>query len=66
MSYMRGLWIGVVGRAMSCDAIAAPEGTTPLIGQILLEGMDLIVDPGSREVRPRDPAGPLYYALRAA
>ena len=53
---------------MSCDALAAPEGTTPLIGQIPLEALDLVVDPRSRELRtnPAHPDGPLMYALRAA
>jgi hypothetical protein len=53
---------------MSLDALAAPEGTTALIGQIPLEALDLVVDPGSRELRtnPAHPDGPLLYALRAA
>ena len=53
---------------MSCDPLAAPEGTTPLIGQIPLKGLDLVVDPSAREVRPNPdhPEGPLYYARRAA
>ncbi|HVV49442.1 MAG TPA: clan AA aspartic protease [Polyangia bacterium] len=68
MTWVRGLWIEILGRGMSCDALAAPEGTTPLIGQIPLEGLDLVVDPRSREIRtnPEHPDGPLYYARRAA
>jgi clan AA aspartic protease len=68
MTYFRGVWIEILGRGMSCDVRAAPEGTTPLIGQIPLEGLDLVVDPRSREARPNPerPDGPLYYARRAA
>jgi clan AA aspartic protease len=68
MTYMGSLWISICGREMTCDALAAPEGTTPLIGQIPLEGLDLILDPRSQEVRPNPahPNGPIYYALRAA
>jgi clan AA aspartic protease len=68
MTWVRGVWIEILGRGMTCDALAAPEGTMPLIGQIPLEGVDLVVDPRSREVRPNPehPDGPLYYARRAA
>jgi clan AA aspartic protease len=68
MTYFRSVWIEILGRGMSCDVLAAPEGTTPLIGQIPLEGLDLVIDPRSREVRPNPehPDGPLYYAKRAA
>ena len=49
-------------------ALAAPEGTIPLIGQIPLEALDLVVDPRSQELRtnPAHPDGPLMYALHAA
>jgi clan AA aspartic protease len=68
MTYMTSLHISILGREMSCDALASPEGMTPLIGQIPLEGLDLIVDPRSREARtnPAHPDGPLFFALRAA
>jgi clan AA aspartic protease len=68
MTYYTSLHISILGRDMSCDALAAPEGTTALIGQIPLEALDLVVDPRSRELRtnPAHPDGPLMYALRAA
>jgi hypothetical protein len=52
---------------MVCDALVAPAGSTVLIGQLQLERLDLIVDPGSREVRvnPAHPDG-LLHAMRAA
>lgn len=68
MTYYTSLHISILGRDMNCDTLAAPEGTTPLIGQIPLEALDLVVDPKSRELRtnPAHPDGPLMYALRAA
>jgi clan AA aspartic protease len=68
MTYMTSLHISILGRDMSCDALASPEGTTPLIGQIPLEALDLVVDPRSRDLRtnPAHPDGPMMYALRAA
>jgi clan AA aspartic protease len=55
--WVGGLFIEILGRAMTCDALVVPVGATPLIGQIPLEGCDLVVDPRSREVRP-NPAHP--------
>ena len=68
MTYFGSLRISILGRDMGCDALAAPEGTTALIGQIPLEALDLVVDPRSRDLRtnPAHPDGPLMYALRAA
>ncbi len=59
--WVSGVRIEILGREMSCDALVMPEGTTPLIGQIPLEGLDLVVDPKSRDVRvnPESPDGPL-------
>ena len=68
MTYFGSLRISIFDRDMGCDALGSPEGTTPLIGQIPLEALDLVVDPKSRELRtnPAHPDGPLMYALRAA
>jgi len=68
MTYYTSLHISILGRDMSCDALAAPERTTARIGQIPLEALDLVVDPGSRDLRtnPAHPDGPLMYALRAS
>ncbi len=60
------LRIEILGRQMTCDAFVTPAGTTPLIGQIPLEGLDLIVDPGTREVRVRLESGPEFKLLRVA
>lgn len=62
------LRISIHGRDMSCDALVGPAGTTALIGQIQLEELDLVVDPGSRECRPNPahPDGPELELLSAA
>jgi clan AA aspartic protease len=61
------LRIEIVGREMTCDALVMPTGTTPLIGQIPLEELDLVVNPKSREVtvNPASPDG-MLYVLRVA
>ena len=61
------LYIEILGRGMSCDAIAMPTKTL-LIGQIPLEGLDLVVDPKSRDlaVNPESPDVPMFDAMHAA
>jgi len=55
----------VLGRRMSCGALVLPVGSTPLIGQLQLEELDLIVDAKNREVRvnPASPDMPLLDLL---
>ena len=66
------VWLGarvaIFGREMTCDALVEAEGTTPLIGQIPLEGLDLVVDPKTRDVHvnPVSPDVPLMELLRVA
>jgi clan AA aspartic protease len=61
------LHIEILGRGMACDAIAMPTKTL-LIGQIPLEGLDLVIDPKSRDVtvNPESPDVPMFDALSAA
>jgi len=68
LSMVGGLRIEILGREMTCDALVTPEGSTALIGQIPLEGLDLVVDPRSREatVNPLSPDQPLLDLLRAS
>jgi len=68
LSMVGGLRIEILGREMTCDALVTPEGSTALIGQIPLEGLDLVVDPKSREatVNPLSPDQPLLDLLRAS
>ena len=65
--YVGNVRFEVLGRDMTCDALVMPTGSTPLIGQMQLEGLDLIVDPKNREVRvnPESPDTPLLDLLRA-
>jgi clan AA aspartic protease len=63
-----GVRLEVLGRDMTCDALVLPEGATVLLGQIALEGLDLVVDPRRREVRvnPRSPDVPTVELLHLA
>jgi clan AA aspartic protease len=65
VSQVGGLYIEVVGRDMTGDAIVLPAGTTPLLGAVQMEMLDLIVSPATGEVLPRDPAGPVLPMLAA-
>ena len=51
----------IKGRAGEFDVMAEPDGSRPLVGQILLEQLDLVVDPGARRViaNPRSPDMPM-------
>jgi hypothetical protein len=53
---------------MTCDALVMPAGTTPLIGQIPLEEMDLVVNPKSQDVtvNPDSPDVQRLWVLRVA
>ena len=66
--WVSGLRIDILGREMTCDALVEGARTTALIGQIPLEGLDLIVDPKSRAVRvnPASPDAPLLDLLAAS
>ncbi len=66
--WVGGILIEILGREMTCDALVEEPGTTPLIGQIPLEGLDLVVDPKSRDVsvNPLSPDAPLMDAMTAA
>ncbi|HEX6767352.1 MAG TPA: clan AA aspartic protease [Polyangiaceae bacterium] len=57
VSKVSELRIEILGRRMGSDAYVMPEGSTPLVGQIQLEDLDLVVDARSRElkVNPESP-----------
>lgn len=63
-----GLRIEILGRIEDCTAIVEPERTTPLIGQIVLQSLDLWID--SRNGRlipnPESPDMPLLDEIRSA
>jgi clan AA aspartic protease len=66
--WVGGIRITILGRDAIVSALVEDTGTTPLIGQIPLEELDLLVDPKSRELRvnPASPDAPLMDALAAA
>jgi predicted aspartyl protease len=66
--YEGPLWIEVLGRSMTGDAIVLPRGATPLLGAVQLELMDLVVVPSTGEVitNPAHPDGPVVPLLSAA
>jgi clan AA aspartic protease len=68
LSVVTDLMIEILGRKMACDAFVTPVGSMALIGQIPLEGLDLVVDPKSREAMPNpaSPDGPMLDLLRAS
>ncbi|HEX59571.1 MAG TPA: hypothetical protein ENF26_05440 [Methanomicrobia archaeon] len=59
--------VEMCGRAGEFDVLAKPEGAQPLVGQIILEQLDLIVDPSTRRVipNPRSPEMPMVEVLMA-
>ena len=48
-------------RSGNFDCVVGPPNCEPLIGQIVLEELDLVIDPAGREllVRPESPFLPL-------
>lgn len=57
--------VEIKGRAGEFNVLAEATGSQPLIGQIVLEQLDLIIDPSSREVipNPRSPETPMVEIL---
>lgn len=51
--------VRIGNRAMVTDCIVGPPLSEPLIGQVVLERLDLIADCGNRTVTPRHPDYPL-------
>lgn len=57
--------VEIKGRAGEFNALAEVEGCQPLVGQIILEQLDLLVDPTRRTVipNPRSPEMPMVEIL---
>lgn len=51
------VWLKLLGRESVFNAILEPDRTEALIGAIVLEDLDLLVDCVTGSVRPRDPTG---------
>lgn len=47
--------VEVLGRVGTFQAVLEPNRTTALLGAVVLESLDLIVDCGRGELKPRDP-----------
>jgi len=60
--------VEIKGRAGEFNVLAESEGCQPLVGQIVLEQLDLVVDPSTRMVmpNPRSPEMPMVEILLAS
>jgi len=63
----RGVILELKGRDGIFDVLGEVEGSEPLVGQIVLEALDLIVDPITKTVipNPRSPDMPMTEILMA-
>ncbi len=63
-----GVRLELKGRAGIFDVLAENEGSQPLIGQIVLERLDLVVEPGAKRIipNPRSPEMPMVEIFTAA
>ena len=50
-------------RSMRTDCLVGPPGSEVLIGQVVLETLDLIADSANRRLTPRTPDYPLLNLL---
>lgn len=55
--------VTIAGRTMKTDCLVGPPGCEPLIGQIVLERLDLVLDPRQRTLAPR-PESPWRASLK--
>lgn len=57
------LTLTIGGRSMTTDCLVGPPSCEPLIGQIVMESLDLIPDPVKRTLTPR-PESPFLPSLK--
>jgi predicted aspartyl protease len=64
-SVYAGLLLEIKGRAGTFDVIAEPEGTEPVVGEIVLTSLDLVVEPRTHTLipNPRSPEMPMVEIL---
>lgn len=55
-----GVRVELLGRQGTFSAIVEPKRDTALIGAMVLEALDLLVDSKHQRLIPRDPSGPIY------
>lgn len=58
-----GILLTIAGRQMTADCLIGPPGCESLIGQIVMESLDLIPDPVKRTLTPR-PESPFLPTLK--
>jgi clan AA aspartic protease len=58
-----GMGLTIAGRSWITDCLVGPPGCEPLIGHLVLERLDLVVDPLQRKVTPR-PKSPFLPSLK--
>ena len=63
LSRARLLSVELANRQMDTDCLVGPPQCEPLIGQLVLERLDLIVDPLKQQVSPR-PESPFLPSLK--
>ena len=66
-SIYAGLVIEIKGRVGNFEAVAEVSGSQPLVGQIVLEALDFVVDPSARTLipNPRSPEMPMVEIFMA-
>jgi predicted aspartyl protease len=57
---VKGVFLKLLGRDSTFNAICEPKRETALIGAIVLEALDLLVDCQNERLVPRDPSGAIY------
>src|SRR5262249_18890283 len=55
-----GVFLKLLGRDTTLSAVVEPKRETALIGAIVLEALDLLVDCKHQRLIPRDPSSPIY------
>jgi predicted aspartyl protease len=57
---VQGVLVKLLGREVTLPAVIEPKRKDALIGAIVLEALDLLVDCKHQRVIPRDPRGAIY------
>ncbi len=57
---VEGVYVQLLGRHGTFSAVVEPKRKTALVGAIVLEDLDLLVDCSAQRVIPRDPSGATY------
>ncbi len=63
MPKAEGILIRVDGRSTTLPCLVGPPNSEPLLGQVVLEVLDLLVDCAGQRLAP-NPASPIYPSLK--